>query len=484
MKGEKTVHDKILSDPEALCNKAGMQYISTRGKTEPMGFQDAILAGLAPDGGLLIPESIPDIRSELEHWATLDYPSLAFEVIRRFADIPDDDLRELINHSYSSFTHPDVAPLVELGDLHVLELFHGPTLAFKDLAMQFLSSVFDYILEQRDGHLNILGSTSGDTGSAAIHGVKGKKRINIFMMHPKGRTSPLQEKQMTSVLEDNVFNLAVDGTFDDCQRIMKSIFSDVEFKHRHTLGAVNSVNWARVLAQIVYYFYAGLRVMRKTGASSVRFAVPTGNFGNVLAGWYARQMGLPVENLILATNENDILCRLFNTGLYAQTSVVPTLSPSMDIQVASNFERYVYYHLKENSEAVTTLIDRFSNEGSVQLPLKGDTLDPLFIAGQGSTDNTIDVIRRYHDQYGYVLDPHSAVGVYVAEQQASDGIPMVCLATAHPAKFTEAIKRAIGENVHHPTLDQLADAPTRSVEIPADESAVRDVIVDDSYRVR
>ncbi|MFT5496242.1 MAG: hypothetical protein ACI9TH_001640, partial [Kiritimatiellia bacterium] len=264
-----------------------MRYISTRGKTEPMGFMDAVLTGLAPDGGLLIPESIPDVSSELDAWADLNYPDLAFEVFKRFTDIPEADLRGLVDRAYSTFHHPEIAPVVQVGDVYVLELFHGPTLAFKDMAMQFLSQVYDYVLEQRDETINILGATSGDTGSAAIHGVRGKERIRIFMMHPKGRTSPLQEKQMTSVLDDNVFNLAVDGTFDDCQLIMKSIFADVDFKTEHRLGAVNSVNWCRVLAQIVYYLWAGLKVMKANGAERVRFAVPTGNFGNILAGYYA-----------------------------------------------------------------------------------------------------------------------------------------------------------------------------------------------------
>ena len=447
-----------------------MNYISTRGKTPAMGFQDAVLTGLAPDGGLLIPEKIPDVRDQLDAWATLSYADLSFEVFRLYSDIPEADLKRLVDGAYATFHHDEVAPTVKVGDVHILELFHGPTLAFKDMAMQFLSQVYDYVLEQRDQHINILGATSGDTGSAAIHGVRGKERIKIFMMHPKGRTSPIQERQMTSVLDENVFNLAVDGTFDDCQRIMKSIFTDVEFKTAHQLGAVNSVNWCRVLAQVVYYIYSGLQVMRETGASSLRFAVPTGNFGNILAGYLAKEMGMPIEKLILATNENDILARFFNTGEYAQGDVAQTISPSMDIQVASNFERYLYFYLKGDSAAVTEVIENFSRDGRVSLP---GFADPLFTAGVGQTAETMAVIKRYHQDHGYTLDPHTAVGVFVGEQEMVDGVPMICVATAHPAKFTDAIREAVGEESHHDILDALADAETRCEDMANDEAAVR-----------
>mgnify|MGYP000251916877 FL=1 len=260
---------------------------------DSVAFQDAVMTGLATDGGLLLPERLPDVRDRLSAWRELSYSELAFEVIRLFAtDIPDADLRTLVDKSYASFRHPEVAPSVAVGDLYILELFHGPTLAFKDVALQLLGNLFAYILEQRGGCLNILGATSGDTGSAAIHGVRGKKNINIFVMHPAGRTSPIQERQMTSVLDENVFNLAVEGTFDDCQSIMKTTFADVPFKQMHSLGAVNSVNWARVLAQMVYYFYATFDVQKRSGAAAVRFSVPTGNFGDILAGYLAQQMGL------------------------------------------------------------------------------------------------------------------------------------------------------------------------------------------------
>lgn len=455
-----------------------MKYISTRGRMAPVGFLDAVMTGLAPDGGLLLPESLPEVRDRLAEWADLSYTELAFEVLRLFAaDMPEADLAELITESCSTFDHPEVAPSVQMGDVWILELFHGPTLAFKDVALQFLGNLFAYILEQRGGRLNILGATSGDTGSAAIHGVRGKPGINIFIMHPAGRTSPLQEKQMTSVLDDNVFNLAVDGTFDDCQRIMKTVFSDVEFKTAHALGSVNSVNWARVLAQTVYYFYAAFRVMESTGTAAVRFSVPTGNFGDILAGYLAQRMGLPIEKLILATNENDILSRFFNSGVYGMAGVVPTISPSMDIQVASNFERYLYYRVGQDAEKLSALMDQFRDEGSLRVDLNGNgVVDDLFIAGRGDTAATLETIRRYHEQFGYVLDPHTAVGVHVAEQAAPagpPGVPTICLATAHPAKFTGAIRAALGEAVHHPALDALEQAETRCDEIANDVDAVK-----------
>lgn len=455
-----------------------LRYISTRGQTEPMGFQDAVMTGLAPDGGLLVPEAVPDVTGRLDAWTDLDYRSLAFEVIRLYADLPEEDLRSLIERSYASFRHPDITPVVQAGSVHIVELFHGPTLAFKDIALQLLGNLFEYILERRDQHLNILAATSGDTGSAAIYGVRGQERIRIFVMHPEGRVSPVQERQMTSVLDHNVYNLAVAGTFDDCQRIMKSIFRDVAFKGRHALGAVNSVNWARVLAQMVYYFHTALPLLREKGAETVQFAVPTGNFGDILAGWYAKQMGLPISLLILASNENDILSRFFNTGTYSLGKVVPTISPSMDIQVASNFERYLYYRVGQDPAKLRALMEGFDRNGSLTLPLSGgEPVDPLFVAEAADQAATIDVIGRYYREHGYLLDPHSATGVCAAERHAGGDAPSLCLATAHPAKFGEAIRRATGEDLaHHEILDSLMEAETRSVGIAADEAAIRDYL--------
>lgn len=446
---------------------------------EAVAFQDAVMTGLATDGGLLLPERLPDVRDRFGAWRELSYSELAFEVIRLFAtDIPEADLRTLVNKSYASFRHPEVAPSVAVGDLTILELFHGPTLAFKDVALQLLGNLFAYILEQRGGCLNILGATSGDTGSAAIHGVRGKKNINIFVMHPAGRTSPIQERQMTSVLDENVFNLAVDGTFDDCQSIMKTTFADVPFKQMHSLGAVNSVNWARVLAQMVYYFYATFDMQKRSGAAAVRFSVPTGNFGDILAGYLAQQMGLPIEQLILATNENDILTRFFNTGVYGKATVVPTISPSMDIQVASNFERYLFYQMDQDGDRVRAMMNQFSQEGRLEVSVdENGVVDPLFIAGRGTKAETLEVIKRYQAQFDYLLDPHTAVGVWVAEQHPAS-VPTICLATAHPAKFTQTMEQALGYSVHHPILDALEGAPTRCDSIANDRDAVQQYLVE------
>jgi len=464
---------------------------------EPVGFLDAVMTGLAPDGGLLLPENLPMVGSRLGEWKNLSYQELAFEVMSLYAtDIPAADLKALIEKSYSTFRTPDVAPVIPVNGFHILELWHGPTLAFKDVALQFLGHLFEYVLDKRGpsassgqaAQLNILGATSGDTGSAAIYGVHGKKNIRIFIMHPKGRTSPVQEKQMTSVLDDNVFNLAVEGTFDDCQHLMKTIFSDVDFKTKHSLGSVNSVNWARVLAQIVYYFYAFFRVQETTGAEQVQFSVPTGNFGDIMAGWIAAQMGLPVKKLILATNENNILSRFFNTGTYSIGEVVPTISPSMDIQVASNFERYLYYRLGKDSAKLCELMNGFAKNKTLTVP----GTDDLFAAGEAGTAQTLAMIKKCYEQEGYILDPHTAVGVAVAEmlgralspkapsdEERTDrrSVPTICLATAHPAKFNEAIEQAIGIAAHHPVLDKLANAETRCDILANDESVIRDYLV-------
>jgi threonine synthase len=441
---------------------------------EPVGFMEAVMCGLAPDGGLLLPETLPDVRAELEDWRTMSYQELAFELIRRFAtDLPEADLIELITESYADFRHPEVTPTVEVDGLHVLELFHGPTLAFKDVALQFLGRLFEYILQRRGGELNILGATSGDTGSAAIYGVRGRENIRIFVMHPKGRVSPVQERQMTSVLDDNVFNLAVEGTFDDCQHLMKNIFADVTFKKEHALGAVNSVNWARVLAQTVYYFYSAFRVMESTGAAAVQFSVPTGNFGDILAGWLAWKMGLPVRRLILATNENDILCRFFRDGDYSVSTVHPTLSPSMDIQVASNFERYLFYRLNADSAKLRDAMERFSREGALRVEPGPDGIDPVFRAGRGTTVDTLETIRTVRQATGYLIDPHTAVGVHVGRALCDPEVPLICLATAHPAKFTQAIEQATGETPHHELIDALMTAETRCETLPGEEAAIR-----------
>ncbi len=443
---------------------------------EPVGFQDAVMTGLARDGGLLLPEQIPSVADRLDAWRDLSYADLAFEVMRLYIDdIPASDLRGLVDRSYATFRHPDVTPTTCVGDVHVLELFHGPTLAFKDVALQFLGNCFEYVLQRQHRELNILAATSGDTGSAAICGVRGRNHIRIFVMHPHGRVSPTQERQMTTVLDDNVFNLAVQGTFDDCQRIMKTLFGNLDFKDRYELGTVNSINWARVLAQIVYYFFGAFQVMRLTGARQVQMTVPTGNFGDIFAGYVARRMGLPISRLVLATNENDILARGFNAGDYSQGPVHATLSPSMDIQVASNFERYLYYWVGEDPARLRDLMQAFAATGRLVMPLPADAAEEgVIVAGTATTDQTLAAIRDFHSRYDYLIDPHTAVGVHVAAAFQRSTEPMICLATAHPAKFGQAILDATGQDLaHHPILDALMGLPTRCAILPASETAVQ-----------
>jgi threonine synthase len=422
-----------------------------------------------------LPAVIPDLSRELDAWRKLSYPDLAAAVMQPFvgADVPDATFRDLVNRAYATFSHPEITPLVPVGPVHILELFHGPTLAFKDVALQVLGNLFEHILRQTGQALNIVGATSGDTGSAAIHGVRGRAGIHIFIMHPHQRVSPVQERQMTTVLDANVHNIAVEGTFDDGQRVLKELFSDLEFKTRYRLGAVNSVNWARVLAQVVYYFYAAFRVQERTGAALAQIAVPTGNFGDIFAGYVALRLGAPIRRLILATNENDILVRFFDTGIYELGLVHETLSPSMDIQVASNFERYLFYRLNQDPERVQNAMAQFRRDG--RLAIQGT--DPLFAAGRGNRQETLAAIRGYYQRYGYLLDPHTAVGVAVAERFLDPACPTVCLATAHPAKFGGAIREALGQDVaRHPAIDALAGLPTRCVVLPATRQDVGDFI--------
>ena len=471
----------------------GMQYVSTRGGVAPVRFKDAVRMGLASDGGLLLPESFPDARDQLASWSKLPYRDLAFEVMRLFADdIPEADLRALVERSYATFeavppapdqawTGPEPVPVRPCGGLHVMELYHGPTLAFKDVALQFLGNLFEYVLAESGGEINVVAATSGDTGSAAIHGLRGKKGVRVFVMHPAGRVSPVQELQMTSVLDDNVFNIALAGTFDDAQGIVKALFSDLAFKSAHSLGAVNSINWARILAQVVYYFYGAFRTMERTGAAEVSFSVPTGNFGDVFAGYVAFRMGLPIRRLYVATNENDILCRFFATGAYVRGGVVPTISPSMDIQVASNFERWLFLHAGRDAATLRGWMETFASTGSLSVPpLPGGSMDPVLRAGRAGTERTLGTIRRYHAEHGRVLDPHTAVGVAVAEDavRAGETAPVVCLATAHPAKFPDAIARATGDAslAASPRVEALKGLPTRKFPLPADVRTVADFV--------
>ncbi|WP_428625379.1 threonine synthase [Sedimenticola sp.] len=456
-----------------------MRYVSTRGGIEPVTFSQAVMMGLATDGGLLLPESFPQVdAATLRQWAGLPFKALAVEVMYPFVgeDISRSELEDLVERSYASFTHPEVTPLVELGDLRILELFHGPTAAFKDVALQFLGNLFELLLERSGGRLNILGATSGDTGSAAIYGVRGQERIDIFILHPKGRVSPIQERQMTTVLDANVHNIAINGTFDDGQRIVKELFNDLPFKQSYNLGAVNSINWARILAQVVYYFYAWGRVSGGDAAQTVTFSVPTGNFGDIFAGYVALRMGLPVERLILATNRNDILSRFVNSGVYETGEVYPTISPSMDIQISSNFERYLYYLMDQDPAHVRALMEQMSREGKLEVPAgKQAEVRALFQAAAVSEDETREQIRETYAETGYILDPHTAVGVHAAKGIAG----AICLATAHPAKFGAAVKEAIGVESEPPaSLQGLMEKETRCAVLDADAAVIRDFMKD------
>jgi threonine synthase len=457
-----------------------MKYISTRGNIAPVGFKDAVMMGLATDGGLLLPERFPVIdAATLASWRQLPYRDLAFQVISRFVDdIPAADLKALINKSYDSFAHPEITPVVAKNGVQILELFHGPTLAFKDVALQLLGNLFEYLLKESGRKMNIVGATSGDTGSAAIYGVRGKENINIFILHPHGKTSPIQARQMTTVLDANVFNIAVEGTFDDCQNIVKELFNDLPFKEQYALGAVNSINWARVLAQVVYYFYAWFRVTDGK-EKPVTFSVPTGNFGDIFAGYTAKRMGLPVEKLLLATNENNILTRFINEGDYSKGSVVQTVSPSMDIQVASNFERYLYYLFNEDPARVRDCFSQFAATGRMTFTAEEmKRVREEFASCSVNEAETLETIAAFHRETSYVLDPHTAVGVRAAQECVTGGTA-VCLATAHPAKFAEAVEKATGNPPPLPaSLNGIDKLPTRFEIMPADRAAIRKYVAE------
>ena len=450
-----------------------MQYISTRGNVAPVNFEQVLLEGQAPDGGLFLPKEFPSISSRLENFRNLTFSELAFEIISLYAtDLDQEVLRQIVNDAFATFDHPQVTPLVQFEELNVLELFHGPTLAFKDIALQVVGRLFEYVLRKHDDFMNILGATSGDTGSAAIAGVRGRDRIGIFIMFPDGRTSPLQEIQMTSVTDGNVHCLAIDGSFDDCQHIMKSIFNDLEFKQQTKLGAVNSINWARIMVQIVYYVYSALRFQEP-----VSFSVPTGNFGNILSAIIAMKMGTPIRKLVLGTNENDILSKFFTSGQYQRGEVHQTLSPSMDIQVASNLERFIYTYLHGDTNRLRQFMEIFTSTGEARLESEGQ-LDTTIDAKRIDTSTTLATIQHVWEKFGYVLDPHTAVGVAASSQLKLEG-PLINVATAHPAKFPEAVNRATQSVCpSHPRLDLIKELETRKVNLPNSIEVVHEYIAD------
>jgi threonine synthase len=458
-----------------------MNYKSTRGGVKGLKFSDAVMMGLAVDGGLLLPEEIPAIdMDELKSLSKLSFSELSFAIISKFVDdIEPDTLKELIDRSYSTFTHPDVIPVVKNGNIFISELFHGPTFAFKDVALQFLGNLFEHILKERGEKMNIIGATSGDTGSAAISGVRGKDNINIFIMHPKGRVSPVQEAQMTSVTDSNVYNLAVSGTFDDCQHIVKTIFADLDFKNKYKLGAVNSINWARVLAQIVYYFWSYFRAVESVEDTKCVIVVPTGNFGNIFAGYFASRMGLPVKKLILATNENNILSRFVDDGDYSLRDVVMTHSPSMDIQIASNFERYLYYFYNEDAAKVRELMEKLSKDKKLEFSKEDIAKVNEIITTHSATNNeTLDTINIVFEETGYVLDPHTACGVAAGRtEMLRPKIPVICLSTAHPAKFPDAVNKAIGKDPDIPQgIADLEGLEKRVFDMENDVDKVKDFV--------
>jgi len=422
-----------------------VRYISTRGSSPALEFEDVLLAGLAADGGLYVPETLPKFTvEEISSWAGLPYAELAFNVMYPFVEssIPESDFRNMVNETYAEFDHKSVAPLVQLdANEWVLELFRGPTLAFKDFALQLLGRLLDYVLKKRNERVVILGATSGDTGSAAIEGCKHCDNVDIFILHPHNRVSDVQRKQMTTIIGDNVFNLAVEGNFDDCQHMVKDSFNDQSFLGGTRLVAVNSINWARIMAQIVYYFSASLAL---GGPSrSVSFSVPTGNFGDIFAGYLARNMGLPINQLVVATNRNDILHRFISRNQYQLEPLHHTLSPSMDIMVSSNFERLLFDLFGRDGKALSEQMNTWKTaSGSIE-EYRWQAARALFDSYSVNDERTCEVIKEVFDETEYLLDPHTAIGVEAARQcRRNNAIPMVTLATAHPVKFPEAIEKS------------------------------------------
>ncbi len=427
-----------------------MKYISTRGDAPSLNFEEVVLAGLASDGGLYVPETLPHYsKEEIASWAGLSYRDLAFKVIAPFVDgeVPDADLKKIIDTSYDSFRHDGIAPLVQTAHNEwILELFQGPTLAFKDFALQFLGNLLDYILEKRQQKVVIMGATSGDTGSAAIEGCKKCSNVDIFILHPHNRVSDVQRKQMTSVLEPNVHNIALRGNFDDCQNMIKTSFADQSFlPEGRPLVAVNSINWARIMAQIVYYFYASLSLGGPH--RPISFSVPTGNFGDIFAGYLAKKMGLPIEQLVIATNSNDILHRCISENDLSKQPLVHSLAPSMDIMVSSNFERMLFDLYDRDGAAIKKMMEDFKSGSLVLSEGALSEARELFSSYRIDDDEIIEVIRDVYETTEYLLDPHTAIGVQAARKtRRSQSTPMVCLATAHPAKFPEAVKKAGQKN--------------------------------------
>ena len=443
-----------------------MKYISTRGKSPELNFCDVLLGGLAPDGGLYLPKSYPKFtKNDLNLMRSMSYQDLAFSIFEKFInDVPADDLREIINKTYTADVFgynranqspEDITPTLKLKDnLYLLSLSNGPTLAFKDIAMQFLGHIFEYVLAKENKTLNILGATSGDTGPAAEYAMKGKKGINVFMLSPHGTMSPFQAAQMFSLADENIYNIAIKGVFDDCQDIVKAVSNDLQFKKDNNIGAVNSINWGRILAQIVYYF-KGYLAVTKDSSEEVDFTVPTGNFGNICAGHIARMMGLPVRHLVVATNENDVLDEFFQTGKYhprTSENTFQTSSPSMDISKASNFERFIFDLIGRDALSLRRYWKQIDNGGSFQLDKENiDKISTFgFISSSSKHENRIRLIKNFHDEYDVIIDTHTADGIKASLDHLSKDTPMLVLETALPTKFEKSVYEAIGKKPNRP----------------------------------
>jgi len=466
-----------------------VNYLSTRGDRTPRGFSDILLEGLAPDGGLYLPERYPRVdAATLARWRALPYAELAFEILSLFiGDIPPEDLRALLRRTYTAevFGTPEITPLKPLEPgLALQALSNGPTLAFKDMAMQLLGQLFEYELERRGETLNILGATSGDTGSAAEYAMRGKKGVRVFMLSPHGRMSPFQQAQMFSLQDANIHNLSVQGVFDDCQDIVKAVSGDLEFKRRHRIGTVNSINWARLLAQVVYYF-AGYFQATRSNDERVSFAVPSGNFGNVCAGHVARMMGLPIDRLVVATNENDVLDEFFRTGAYRVRGAADThetSSPSMDISKASNFERFVFDLLGRDAARTRALFgEALARDGGFTLTREefARIAEFGFVSGRSTHADRVATIRATHERFGVTIDPHTADGLKVAREQARPGVTMLVLETALPVKFAATIREALGRDPERPAaLEGIEGLPRRFKVMSADAQAVKACIAE------
>jgi len=469
-----------------------VKYLSTRGDARRRGFAEILLEGLAPDGGLYVPEVYPQVdAATLAHWRTLSYQELAFAVMSLFIDdIDAADLKALIARSYRAEVFGDarITPLRPLEPgIFVLGLSNGPTLAFKDIAMQFLGNAFEHELARRGRTLNVLGATSGDTGSAAEHALRGKRGVRVFMLSPKGRMSPFQQAQMFSLLDENIHNVAVEGVFDDCQDLVKAVSADLAFKERHAIGTVNSINWARLLAQVVYYF-AGYFQATSSEGEAVDFAVPTGNFGNICAGHVARTMGLPIRRLVLATNENDVLDEFFRTGTYRVRGAAEThetSSPSMDISKASNFERFVFDALGRDAARTRALFAEVETQRAFTLTAAERERVAAFgfVSGRSAGADRLAVIRDVHARTGEVIDPHTADALKVARERRDPATPMIVLETALAAKFNATIRAAIGSDAPRPArLAGLEALPQRVVAMPADVERLKALIADNDRR--